>query len=529
MNFSSRAARITRRELLAGSAVLCGTPSLLVSASQLNGSFSPSSETHAFAVTVDPRASGTPVNPRILGSNVGWAFGGDNMLAPDGSFAPAMLAMARRLSPRVLRYPGGTYSDVFHWEALDNEHVFSRQSLPTLMNTQRFLELCEAVGAEALITVNVVTGSLEEAVRWIKATNIDGMTSRITGRKLPRVKFWEIGNEPYLKEQSRSDIDLRPKEFAHRANHFIRALRQIDSRIAIGLPLTSDTRGGLPVTPYPGFTRKVLGIVDQDFDYVSVHNAYMPFGVKRGLTPRDFYWGAAAGALTVQADLAAMTNLLEEIRPGRTLPIAVTEYSALFTLGAGATDGWISTPAGAIYLADVLRVFAEAPNLLLAAHWSLSANWLFGAIHADGHARPSYQVLQLMGEALKGDRLQSHVQAESVRVRGVGQVAAVDAMPLVEVLATRTHDSGTRVGRTMRLFMINKDPQRTAVGRLNLGSSYPVSARMSLLSAADVFDSRDERDVLVRSDFAPNMGDVQAGIRLPPHGIALLTIELAST
>jgi len=451
------------------------------------------------------------------------------MLAPDGSFAPAMLEMARRLSPRVLRYPGGTYSDVFHWEAPDNEHVFSRQSLPTLMNTQRFLELCEAVGAEALITVNVVTGSLEEAVRWLWATNVKGMTSRITGRKLPRVKFWEVGNEPYLKEQSRSDIDLRPRQFAHRANLFIRALRLVDRHIAIGLPLTSDTRGELPVTPYPGFTRKVLDIVDQDFDYVSVHNAYMPFGVKRDLTPNDFYWGAAAGALTVQADLAEMTKLVEELRPGRRLPIAVTEYSALFTLGAGASDRWISTPAGAIFLADVLRVFAEAPNFLLATHWSLSANWLFGAIHADGHARPAYQVLQLMGEALKGDRLTSRVQAQSVRVRGVGQAAAVDAMPLVEVLATRTQDSARPGGRTMRLFMINKDPRRIAVGRLNLGSSYPVSAHMSVLSAADVFDDRDVRDVLIRTDFSPNMGDVQAGIRLPPHGIALLTIELAST
>jgi alpha-N-arabinofuranosidase len=491
--------------------------------------FPPSSETHAFSVTLDTQSAGVPVNPLILGSNVGWAFGGDNMLTPDGAFAPTMLEMARRLAPTVLRYPGGTYSDVFHWEAPRNEHVFSRQSLPTLMDTQRFLELCEAVGAEALITVNVVTGSVEEATRWLKATNVVGMTSRITGRKLPRVKFWEIGNEPYLKEQSRSDIDLQPEEFARRANLFIRALREVDSDIAIGLPLSSDTRGGLPVTPYPGFARKVLGIVNADFDYVSVHDAYMPFGSKRGLTPAELYWGAAAGALTVQSDFAAMTQLLDELRPGRKLPFAVTEFSALFSLGRGVSDSWISAPAGAIYLADVLRVFAETPTLLLATHWSLSANWLFGAIHAGGYARPSYQVLELMGEALKGKRLATHVQTETVRVRGVGQVAAVDAMPLVEVLATRTHKSSGGARRTLRLFMINKDPERTAVGRLNLGSAYPVGARMSVLSAVDVFDASDDRNVLSRIDFSPNFGEVQAGLRLPPHGVALLTIELASS
>lgn len=519
---------MTRRRLIGGAAIVGGIGALVARSSSSAPTFTPRTDTHAFAVAIDADTRGTPVSRRVLGTNVGWVFGGDNMLADDGRFAPAMLDMAKRLGPTVLRYPGGTYSDVFHWEASTNEHVFNRMTMPTLMDTQRFLELCEALGAEPLITVNVPTGSVDEAVRWLTATNLTGMQSRLTGRQLPRVSFWEIGNEPYLKESSRQDIDLSPEEFGRRANLFIRALRAVDPTILIGLPLTSDTRGGVPVTPYPGFTRTVLHHVTEPFDYACLHNAYMPFGFKRGLTPADMYWGAAAGALTVQKDLATMARLLADLRPGAPIKLAVTEYSALFSLGRGDSDNWITTPAGAIYLADVLRVFAQAPGFLLATHWSLSANWLFGAIHAKGHARPAYQVLQLMGEALHGDVVPVRLDAATVAVRGIGQVAGVEAMPLVEALATCQATTDKAGRRTLRVFMINKDPERGAVGRLAQAHGRVEAARMSLLSARDVFDASDESGALVRTEFALDVTR-PIEIRLPPHSIALLTLALSTS
>ncbi|MEJ8847287.1 hypothetical protein [Variovorax rhizosphaerae] len=487
--------------------------------------FAPTRESHAFNVTLDARASGTPVNRRVLGSNVGWVYGGDNMVTADGAFAPAMLAMARRLGPTVLRYPGGTFSDLFHWDAPINEHVFSRERHRTLMDTQRFLELCEAVGAQPLITVNIMTGTADEAARWVAATNVARMTSRITGSRLPRVVYWELGNEPYLKEASRTDVDLLPPEFARRVNLFIRAMRAVDPDIVLGLPLTTDQRAGLPVTPYPGFTRTVLGIVTERFDYVCLHNAYMPFGTQRGMSPSELYWGAAAGALTVKRDFGVMRQLLAELRPKQKLPLAVTEYSALFSLGRGPSDQWTSAPAGAVFLADVLRVFAETPDFLMANHWSLSANGLFGAIHAGAYPRPAFQVLQLMREALQGQRIPAIVQAETVRVARIGQVEAVDAMPLVEVLATRVDaDSGRPA---LRMLVINKDPRRAALGQFNVGPLRTAQARMSLLSAANVFDASDRPDMLVRSEsLLDGPANQKLGAHLPPHSVALITVDL---
>lgn len=516
-----------RRGVLAASCLAIGAAgALLVGRASCSeeDAFRPSDATHAFEVDVDP-APGAAVNRRVLGSNVGWAFGGDDLLTKEGDFVPAMLERVRALAPTVLRYPGGTYSDVFHWEAATNEHVFNRQVQPTLMDTRRFLELCELVGAQPLITVNVVTGTAQEAARWVAFTNGRKTVSRLSGRPLPRVRYWEIGNEPYLKEQSRDDIDLRPDEYARRAGRFIAAMRAVDPDILIGLPLTSDTRSGVPVTPHPGFTRTVLDGVDERFDFASLHNAYMPFAFKDGESRQNLYWGAMAGALTTQADLGAMTRLLAQLRPGRDLPLAITEYSPIFGLGRGAIDQLIVSPAGALYLADVLRVFAQTPNLLLANHWSLSANWIFGAIRADGQPRPAYEVLKLAGEAIEGRLLAARVRSATQRVRAVGQVGAVDALPLVEVLATRPETPGGpgADGAEVRVMLIHKDPQRHGVGRLRVGGTEFARVRMSLLSSTDPMMSTDRPGILRRTESALPGGS-EIAIDLPPCSVALITL-----
>ncbi len=488
-----------------------------------------------FDVTVSAGAIGTPVNRRVLGSNVQWVDGGDNLLAADNRFDPAMLMQVKRLAPTVLRYPGGAQTDGYHWQrGLGdmasrglNDHVNAHTLQPTRFGTREFLELCEATGAAPLISANLVTGTPDEAAQWLTATNVTRLVSSITGQQLPRVVYWELGNEPYLKMDSRPELDLTPAEFARRAGAFIRALRAVDPSVRIGLPLTQDRRNGVPVTPYPGFTTQVLAQLTEPFDYVCVHNAYAPFATDAVGDATRQYWGAMAGARSVQADLAATRAQLDALRPGVPLPLAVTEYSPLFTLGAGANDDWITTPAGALYLADVLRLFAASPNVLLANQWSLSGNWKFGALHQNGYPRPAYEAMRLFGEALRGELLPApQVQVEQVATRSVGLVPAVDALPLVEAMVTR---ETSRAGRTLRVLLIHKDPKRRGAGRVALDASDAaavISAQLTLLSCTDPLDARDVAGVVTRSEQALPVTGRSIDLVLPPCSIALLTLSL---
>jgi len=492
--------------------------------------------THAFAVALAARQLGTPVNRRVLGSNVQWVDNGDDMLAPDARFEPSMLAHAKSLAPGVLRYPGGAQSDNYRWalgmgkqgERGQNNHVNAGATVfqTTRFGTREFLELCEATGAEPLITVNIITGTPDDAAAWLAATNITRLVSSVTGAVLPKVMWWELGNEPYLKQDNRPDLDIEPEEFARRAQAFIRALRAVDPGIRIGLPLTQDVRNGVPVTPYPGFSARVLALLGEPVDYASVHNAYMPFALDAVGDPTRQYWGAMAGARAVQADLAAIRALMGQLRPGSDLPLAVTEYSPLFTLGAGENDNWITTPAGAVYLADVLRVFATTPGLLMAAQWSLSGNWNFGAIHSGRYLRPVGEVLRLYTEALRGVLLSIAVtQVEAVATTSVGLVPAVAALPLVEALCTS--ETQTRL-RVLRVLLIHKDPSRPGIGRLSTtGMGTVLAARLSLLAGTEPFDARDVPGVMTRTEQTLAAADGVLEVTLPPCSVALVTVRLA--
>lgn len=518
-----------RRRLVvgAGSALVASAAALAWCRSTSAEGFEPSSETHRFEIGVDAAEPGTEVNRRLLGSNVGWAFDGDNMLAPAGRPDPAMLALAQQLGPTVLRYPGGTYTDDFHWAAPRNRHVFNKIEQSTTMDTQRLLELCEATGAEPLISVNLVTGTPAEAASWLTAINRELLVSTTSGKPLPTAVFCELGNEPYLKEAARPDLDLAPEEFARRANLFIRALRAVDPALRIGLPLTTDTRNGYPATPYPGFTRRVLALVTERFDFVSVHNAYMPFGNDRPGDRAGLYWGAMAGARAVQADIRAMRALLAQLRPGNAWPLALTEYSPLFSLGKGETDAWTTTPAGAVFVVDLLCMLARTPGILMANHWSLSANGRFGAIHAARYPRPVYEALRLMGQALQGVSLATRVRAETLSTAAIGAVPAVAALPLVEALATRS--TAADGGRTLRIVVINKDPRRAAQGGLDVGADATIErAKLELLSCADVLDASDAAGVFKRSEQAL-AATSKLAFELPAHSVALLTLELAAS
>ena len=482
-------------------------------------------------VTVEPGAALRAANRKLLGANVQWVDRGDEMLEP-GTLRPrpGMLAAMQALGPTVLRYPGGTLSDVYHWregmgelpERKDGEHFWTRQRQKVELGTRELLELCRSLGAEALITVNLITGTPEEAAQWVTAVNRTRIRSKVDGAMLPKVRYWELGNEPYLKDEARPELSITPAEFVRRASQFARAMRAADPTILIGLPSRSDFIGGAQLTPYKGFSDLVLGTFTGDFDFVALHNAYMPFGVDRDYTDDQLYWAAMASAEVVAADFAATRAQLRRLRPGRDVKLAVTEYGAIFTLTMDRkrTDAYIRSLAGAIYLADVLRVFANQPDLMLAVLHSLSGNWHFGMVSNEGQIRPAYFVLQAVGNLLRGNVVKVQMTTETFDVGRVGVVPESKGLPLVTSLATVDN-------KKLRLMLINKDLARTSRTIVGFTGARPVGEISTLIIDGDrVFDPTDSETKIRRrkANLAASAGGTS--LTLPPHSITFLEFQL---
>ncbi len=119
----------------------------------------------------------------------------------------------KKINVPVIRWPGGCFADAYHWRdgigpresRRHTENVWWGNVRETnSFGTHEFLELCEMLGAEPYLAVNVGSGTVQEAAEWVQYVNHKNGTSALTdlrkqnGRDQPwKVKYWGIGNESW--------------------------------------------------------------------------------------------------------------------------------------------------------------------------------------------------------------------------------------------------------------------------------------------------------------------------------------------
>jgi alpha-N-arabinofuranosidase len=176
-----------------------------------------------------------------------------------------------------LRWPGGCFADTYHWkDAVGPKN--ERKPIENLswgnvrednsFGTTEFLNLCELLGAEPYLAVNMNTGNVQEAVEWVQYANHANGTSYLTdireksGRNKPwNVKFWGIGNESWDCGGNMS------------VDHYVNLYKQY----ATAMTSYSNTEKLFRVAVGPGgpdakWTEEIMkGIPAKRFEGVSVH------------------------------------------------------------------------------------------------------------------------------------------------------------------------------------------------------------------------------------------------------------------
>jgi alpha-N-arabinofuranosidase len=149
----------------------------------------------------------------FLGSCIddGLWVGEDSPIANECGIRVDVLNALKRLQPPMLRWPGGCYADRYHWRdgigPRDHRPVTFNENFGTYeldrhqFGTDEFLNLCEQVGAQPWISVNMLTGTPREMVEWMEYCNRREPTTLAqerakNGHPEPyHVRYWGIGNE----------------------------------------------------------------------------------------------------------------------------------------------------------------------------------------------------------------------------------------------------------------------------------------------------------------------------------------------
>ena len=226
------------------------------------------------------------VEPRVFGGfleHMGRAvyegvYDPESERADEDGFRTDVLNALRQLDLTVMRYPGGNFASGYHWQ----DGVGPREGRPTVrelawqsiepndFGTDEFLALCRKMDWEPMITVNLGTGTPEEARNWVEYCNCPAGTKyadmRVeNGHPEPYgVKLWCLGNEmdgPWQLGHVPAD------QYAIRAQQAAKMMKDVDGSIE----LVACGSSGVGLNTYLEWDRQVLETVGDLADYVSLH------------------------------------------------------------------------------------------------------------------------------------------------------------------------------------------------------------------------------------------------------------------
>lgn len=227
-----------------------------------------------------------PVDPRIFGGfleHIGRAvyegvFDPESIHADEHGFRKDVLSSLKRLSFTTMRYPGGNFASGYHWldgvgpraKRLAVQELASHSIEPNQFGTDEFIRLAGIMDWMPVITVNLGTGSPEEAGNWVEYCNSPVGTKYANlraenGAVEPYgVKLWGLGNEM----DGHWQLGHVPADqYAIRAQQAAKVMKDTDP--SIELVVCGSAEIGLPT--YMDWDRTVLEYIGNYADYISLH------------------------------------------------------------------------------------------------------------------------------------------------------------------------------------------------------------------------------------------------------------------
>jgi len=405
-------------------------------------------------VTVETGSAVRVVPAALFGTNVEWIFDGQGLWQPARNrLDPDAVAQARELGITLLRWPGGVFADHYHWRdgigpmasRPTSKHYVGGPSSRHSFGTGEASTLAAALKADLMVTVNVGTGSADEAADWVRYHNRD------TGQ---RVNIWEVGNELYMKGDL-SGGHMSAETYAQRFLAYAQAMRAVDPSISVGA-IGGLNYGRFRFIDDSRWTEKLLRAAAPQIDFLAIHNAYAPvmIGASDKTDVRAAYRAMLAAPRLIEANLRDVSALLAKHEaPGRRIGIAITEWGPFFHILP--TSPWVDhvkTMGSALFTASTLNVFLREPRVDIANFFKLADQGFMGWLGRRAGAwvpTPSAQVFTLYSRLSGQTLLTTRTEGPAFSSQALGVVDAVRDAPEVDAV-------GARAGADVTLLLVNR-------------------------------------------------------------------------
>lgn len=348
----------------------------------------------------------------------------------------------KQLDMPLLRWPGGCYSDVYHWrdgigsmdDRPERENLHWGGIVKNAFGTDEFLRLCEALDVEPLINVNLGTGTAQEAAEWVRYVNDQpgtemGKLRTENGRAEPYgVKLWGIGNESYG-DWEKGDL-TNPADYSKKYLEFYNAMKEADPEIEI-LAVGANRY-------FVNWNKVVLTELADKIDYLSLH-LYYPSMEFVGMKDRKaLYYALVSAAADMELEVERFEqDVLEFAGPDTKIRVALDEWN----LAWRKTDSILYDDyelVGGLFTADLLmRLQRHSPRMAFANFaLLLDAIPLIAVNEETWFPTPSYLAFRML-QRHSGDRLlETSVESPTFSNRAYGTIRARKKNPHIVANAT---------------------------------------------------------------------------------------------
>ncbi len=389
----------------------------------------------ALKMTVDVNNRISKINKEIYGhfsEHLGRCIYGGIFVGKDSpipninGFRKDVVEAFKAIKLPVLRWPGGCFADTYHWM----DGIGPQEQRKKIVNinwggvtednsfgTHEFLDFCELVGCEAYVSVNVGSGTVEEAVNWVEymTSDIESPMTELrkkNGREKPwKVKYIGIGNESWGCGGSMS-----AEYYSDTYKRFGEYLRGPYQKIACG-PNSNDYNWTDVLMDRAGGWGRMKGL--------SLHYYTIPTGDwgKKG-DSMNFdeaeYYNTLSNTWSMEEILKNHKAVMQRRDPKNHIGLIVDEWGIWTDVLPGTNPGFLyqqNSMRDAILAAINLDLFNQNSDRVKMANIAQVVNVLQSIVLTEGDKlvkTPTYHVFDMYTGHMESTLVYSHIENKNV-------------------------------------------------------------------------------------------------------------------
>lgn len=411
----------------------------------------------------------------------------------------------RQIQVPVLRWPGGNFSDEYHWMDGIGPKAQRRRMVNTSwggvvednrFGTHEFMDLCEQIGCEPYIALNLGSGTVREAAEWIEYLTADGDSSLVAlreqnGRKKPwKVRYIGIGNESWG-----SGGSMEPEYYANEYRRYQQFCKNYGDnelyKVAVG-PDGADYH----------WTKELMRRINHwHANAISLHYYTLPGEWEHKGSATDFtekeYYITLQKTWRMQEIIEEHLKIMNECDPEHAIDLIVDEWGTWYDVEPGTHPGFLyqqNTMRDAVVAAINLNIFNRHCERVKMANIAQVVNVLQAMLLTKGNQlvkTPTYAVFEMFRTHQGATLVQSEMDPLETGMENI-------RLPMLsESVSIRREGIGKGRQLDMTITLSNASLEEEAEVAVKLPEGYAFAGRAGIsvlsgeMNAHNTFDNPD--------------------------------------